>query len=212
MLAKNINILVNFNLAQESASVNEIIDKVNKTLKTTTTDIIANIIESIQINVPDYHLGTRWNELNNKMVPWHCPQCNERSQFVRRGKIRSSNDTIEFYLYRVTCKSCNATFCPFGQMLGLEPRMRITKEFDEKILKLDSKTSYENTSKCINMMLDEKVSSTTIRNKVNTIAKKIKISPLKDIYNTILLDGTKVNASAASRGIDIHLALAPTER
>ena len=136
------------------------------------------------------------------------------SQFVRCGKrnrkIRSSSGIIEFFLYRVTCKSCNATFCPFGEMLGLEPRIRITKEFDEKILKLASKTSYEKTSKCINMMLDERINTTIIRNKVNTIAKKIAVSPLENTYDTILLDITKVNASAAPRGIDVHLALSPT--
>lgn len=214
MLTKNINILVKLNLTQESASVNEIINEVTRSLKSTTTDIIANIIESIQINILNCYLGTRWNEFKNKIVPWHCPHCTERSQFVRRGKrsrkIRSSSGIIEFFLYRVTCKSCNSTFCPFGEMLGLEPRIRITKEFDEKILKLASKTSYEKTSKCINMMLDEKISTTTIRNKINTIAKEIDISPLENTYNTILLDGTKVNASVAPRGIDVHLALAPT--
>ena len=88
--------------------------------------------------------------------------------------------------------------------------MRITKEFDEKILKIASNLSYSNTSNSIEILLDEKISATTVRNKINTISKLIKISPLQDNYESILVDGTKVNASAAPRGIDVHLALAPT--
>lgn len=216
MLNKNIDILVKLNLSHESASVNEIIESVSKSLKSTTTEIISIIIDSIQKNILDTYLGIRWNEHGNKIVPWQCPHCCERSEFVRRGKrarkIRSSTGCIEFFLYRVTCKACNSTFCPFSQMLGIEPRMRITKEFDEKILKLASNVSYEKTSSYINILIDEKVSATTVRSKINTIAKKIDITPLTNKYDTVLLDGTKVNASEAPRGVDIHLALAPTER
>ena len=69
MLNKNINILVKLNLTQESASVNEIINQVTCSLKSMTTGIIANMIESIQTNILDCYLGTRWNEFENKMVP-----------------------------------------------------------------------------------------------------------------------------------------------
>ena len=211
---KNIDILIKLNLSQENASVNEIIKSITKTLKSTTAEIIGNIINKIQENILDSNLGTKWNEFENKMVPWQCPHCLEQCEFVRRGKrrrkIHSSSGIIEFYLYRVTCKACNSTFCPFGQILGIEPRIRITKEFDEKILMLASNTSYNKTSKTIDLLLNEKISSTTVRNKVNTIAESIKISPSQDTYETILLDGTKVNANASERGIDIHLALAPT--
>ena len=214
MLNKNIDILVNLNLSQEKVSVNEIIDTVTKTLKTTTTEIIGTIIDSIQENILDNHLGSKWNELKNKMVPWECPNCFEKCEFVRRGKrkrkIRSSSGVIGFYLYRVTCKACNSTFCPFGQFLGIKPRMRITNEFDEKILKIASNLSYSNTSDSIELLLNEKISATTVRNKINSIAESIKISPTQCNYETILVDGTKVNASGAPRGIDVHLALAPT--
>lgn len=214
MLNKNINILIKLNLSEDIASVNEIIESVNNTLKSTSTEIIGCIINNIQENMLDSYLGTKWNEFNNKMVPWECPDCRERCEFVRRGKrlrkIRSSSGPIEFYLYRVTCKACNSTFCPFTQMLGIQPRIRITKEFDEKILKLASENSYAKTSKTMNLLLNEKISATTVRNKVNTIAESIKISSIQDKYENILVDGTKVNATSAPRGIDIHLALAPT--
>lgn len=213
MLNKNVNILIKLNLSQEKVSVNEIVETVTKTLKSTTTEIIASIIDSIQENILDANLGTKWNEFSNKIALWQCPNCTERCEFVRRGKrkreIRCSNGLIEFHLYRVTCKACGSTFCPFTQILDIEPRIRITKEFDEKILKLASNTSYEKTSKTIDLLLDENISATTVRNKVNTIAQEIDISPLQDNYDTILVDGTKVNASEAPRGIDIHLALAP---
>ena len=62
MLNKNIDILVNLHLSQEKVSVNEIIDTVTKNLKTTTTEIIGIIINSIQENILDNHLGSKWNE------------------------------------------------------------------------------------------------------------------------------------------------------
>ena len=129
--------------------------------------------------------------------------------YKRRRKIHSSSGVIEFYLYRVTCKACNSTFCPFTQILGIEPRVRITKEFDEKILKLASQNSYAISAKTIDLLLNEKVSATTVRNKVNTIAALLDISATQEKYENILIDGTKVNASNNERGIDIHLALAP---
>lgn len=44
MLTKNINILVELNLAHESASVNEIIQEVTRSLKSTTTYIIDKLM------------------------------------------------------------------------------------------------------------------------------------------------------------------------
>ena len=213
MLDKNINILMDLNLTQENISVNEIIESVTNSLKAATTYIIGNIINSIQQNILDNYLGTRWNEFANKMVPWECPHCAEKCEFVRRGKrtrkIHSSSGVIEFYLYRVTCKACNSTFSPFSQMLGIEPRVRITKEFDEKILKLASQNSYATSAKTIDLLLNEKISATTVRNKVNNIASLLDISAIQEKYEDILIDGTKVNASSNEREIDIHLALAP---
>ena len=85
---KNIDILIKLNLSQENASVNEIIKSVTKTLKSTTAEIIGNIINKIQENTLDSNLGTKWNEFENKMVPWQCPHCLEQCEFVRRGKRR----------------------------------------------------------------------------------------------------------------------------
>lgn len=48
---KNIDILIKLNLSQENASVNEIIKSVTKTLKSTTAEIIGNIINRIQENI-----------------------------------------------------------------------------------------------------------------------------------------------------------------
>ena len=77
MLNKNINILMDLNLTQENISVNEIIESVTNSLKAATTDIIGNIINSIQQNILDNYLGTRGNEFANKMVPWECSHCAE---------------------------------------------------------------------------------------------------------------------------------------
>ena len=126
MLNKNYEILCKLNLTQNNITVNDVIKAVSYQLKNVATKIIGETINDIQNAILDKFLGTRWNEFDNKIVPWICPHCNERSSFVRRGhrsrKLKTSEGTIEFNLYQVTCKSCKKTFSPFSQLLGLKER------------------------------------------------------------------------------------------
>lgn len=213
MLNKNYEILCKLNLTHNNITVNDVIRAVNNELKNTAIQIIGKTINDIQHGILDRFLGFKWNEFDNKIVPWICPHCNERSSFVRRGtrprKLKTSEGIIKFSLYQVTCKSCRKTFSPFPQILGLKPRTRISTEFEEKIVKLALDNSYEKTSKYIEEFTNTTISHTASRNITLRVSDSISIDNEIHEFDSILIDGTKVKSGSKDRGSEIHLALAP---
>lgn len=216
MLNKNYKILCKLNLTQKNITVNDVIRAVNQELNNVAVELIGRTINDIQDSILDRFLGRRWNEVDNKIVPWICPHCNERSSFVRRGsrprKLKTSEGIIEFKLYQVTCKSCKKTFSPFPQMLGLKPRTRISTEFEEKIVKLALENSYDKTSKYIEEFTESTISHTASRNIVLKVSDNISINHEMSNFNSILIDGTKVKSGSKERGTEVHLALAPIKK
>jgi hypothetical protein len=216
MLNKKYEILCKLNLTQNNITVNDIIRAVNYELKNTAVKIIGKTIDDIQDSLLERFLGIRWNELDNKIVPWICPHCHERSSFVRRGrrsrKLKTSEGVINFSLYQVTCKSCKKTFSPFPQLLGLKPRARLSTEFEEKIVKLALDNSYDKTSKYIEEFTGSTISHTASRNIVLRVSDSISINHEINKFDSILIDGTKVKSGHKQRGSEIHLALAPIKR
>lgn len=216
MLNKNYEILCKLNLSQNNITVNDIIRAVNHELKNAAVEIIGRTIDDIQDCLLNRFLGTRWNEFENKIVPWICPHCYERSSFVRRGrrsrKLKTSEGIINFSLYQVTCKSCSKTFSPFPQLLGLKARTRISTEFEEKIVKLALDNSYDKTSKYIEEFTETTISHTASRNIALRVSDSISINHEINEFDSILIDGTKVKSGFKERGSEIHLALAPVKR
>lgn len=216
MLKKNYNILLSLNLSHKNITVNDVINEVNNTLKNTATQLVGTVINDIQEEILTHYLGAKWNELTNKNVPWCCPHCLENSHFVRRGrrerKLKTSSGTINFYLYQTTCLDCKKTFSPFPQLLGLKPRIRISTEFEEKLIKLAFNNSYNKICDYSLLLNGVSLSATTARNIVNRTAEKMHIQLLSTQYETILLDGTKVKSRGKERGTDLHLALSPIKK
>ena len=85
MLNKNYKILCNINLTHENITVNDIIQQIQTSLKNTPSQSIGCILNDVQKSILDKYMGKKWNEFKNKLVPWICPHCLERSSFVRRG-------------------------------------------------------------------------------------------------------------------------------
>lgn len=216
MLNKNYEILCKLNLTHNNITVNDVIRAVNNELKNVAVEIIGKTINDIQDSILDNFLGFRWNEFDNKIVPWICPHCNERSSFVRRGtrprKLKTSEGIIEFSLYQVTCKSCRKTFSPFPQILGLKPRTRISTEFEEKIVKLALNNSYSKTSEYIETLTHSTISHTASRNISLRVSDGISLMHEKNKFDSILIDGTKVKSGSKERGSEIRLALAPIKK
>ena len=216
MLNKNYEILCKLNLTQSNITVNDVIKAVSHQLKNVATKIISQTINDIQDAILDKFLGTRWNEFDNKIVPWICPHCNERSSFVRRGhrsrKLKTSEGIIEFNLYQVTCKSCKKTFSPFPQLLGLKARARISTEFEEKIVELALNNSYSKTSEYINSFTKSTISHTASRDITLRVSDNINLNQESTEFDTILIDGTKVKSGLKERGSEIHLAISPVKK
>ena len=216
MLKKNYEILCKLNLSHNNITVNDIIRAVNDELRNAAVQIIGKTINDVQNAILNKFLGTKWNEFDNKIVPWICPHCAERSSFVRRGtrprKLKTSEGTINFNLHQVTCKSCSKTFSPFPQLLGLKPRVRISVEFEEKIVKLALENSYDKTSNYINEFTGSTISHTACRNIMLRVSDSISIEHEETEFDTILIDGTKVKSGFKERGSDIHLAIAPIKK
>ena len=216
MLNKNYEILCKLNLTQSNITVNDVIKVVSHQLKNVATKIISQTINDIQDAILDKFLGTRWNEFDNKIVPWICPHCNERSSFVRRGhrsrKLKTSEGIIEFNLYQVTCKSCRKTFSPFPQLLGLKARARISTEFEEKIVELALNNSYSKTSEYINSFTKSTISHTASRDITLRVSDNINLNQESTEFDTILIDGTKVKSGLKERGSEIHLAISPVKK
>ena len=213
MLNKNYEILCKLNLTQNNITVNDVIRAVSYQLKNVATKIIGETINDIQNSILDKFLGARWNEFDNKIVPWICPHCDERSSFVRRGhrprKLKTSEGIIEFNLYQVICKSCKKTFSPFPQLLGLKARARISTEFEEKIVELALNNSYSKTSEYINSFTNSTISHTASREITLRVSDNITLEQESTEFDTILIDGTKVKSGLKERGSEIHLAISP---
>ena len=213
MLNKNYEILCKLNLTQNNITFNDVIKAASHQLKNVATKIISETINDIQDAILDKFLGTRWNEFDNKIVPWICPHCNERSSFVRRGhrsrKLKTSEGIIEFNLYQVTCKSCRKTFSPFPQLLGLKARARISTEFEEKIVELALNNSYSKTSEYINSFTKSTISHTASRDITLRVSDNITLQQEGNKFDTIFIDGTKVKSGLKERGSEIHLAISP---
>ena len=213
MLNKNYEILCKLNLTQNNITVNDVIKAVSHQLKNIATKIIGETINDIQNAILDKFLGSRWNEFDNKIVPWICPHCNERSSFVRRGhrsrKLKTSEGIIEFKLYQVTCKCCKKTFSPFPQLLGLKARARISTEFEEKIVELALNNSYSKTYEYINSFTNSTISHTASRDITLRVSDNITLEQESTEFDTILIDGTKVKSGLKEIGSEIHLAISP---
>lgn len=216
MLTKKYNIFCKTNLSQNNITVNDIIRSISNKLEELVLNFSEKIIEEIQENFLNEFLGNKWDNSEQKVVPWICPHCHERSSFTRRGsrkrKLKTSNGIIEFKLLQVTCKSCNKTFSPFSKLLGLKPKSRISTELEEKIVTLALNNSYDKTSKYINSLTNTTISHTSVRKIVLKASDSMNIDSDVNEFDTILIDGTKIKSGYKDRGSEIHLALAPFKK
>jgi len=216
MLTKKHTIFCKINLSQNNITVNDVIRSVNHKFKDLTLNLSSEIIEEIQESLLNEFLGSKWNNIEGNFAPWVCPHCHERSSFNRRGsrkrKLKTSNGTIEFKLLQVTCKSCNKTFSPFSKLLGLNPRVRISTELEEKIVTLALNNSYNKTSEYIKRLTNTTISHTSVRKIILRVSDSINIDSDINKFDTILIDGTKIKSGVKERGSEIHLALAPIKK
>ena len=97
-------------------------------------------------------------------------------------------------------------------MLGLKSRVRISAEFEEKIVKLALDNSYDKASNYIDEFTVSTISHTAWRNIMLRVSNSIYIEHEETEFDTILKKIKKIKSGFKERGSDIHLSIAPIKK
>lgn len=122
---------------------------------------------------------------------------------VRRGsrqrKVRTSGGLVVFRLLQFTCKECGATWSPYPELLGLEPRCRVSEELLKQLCEGVVQLSYAKTTQLAKHWLGSTVSSRTLHRAVQERAGRISFTEAPGL-ETIVADGSMVKAGEKKRG------------
>jgi len=174
-------------------------------------------LETIQAQLLDQVLGPKWANAPQQEAPWACPECGSRQGFKRRGSYprvlrKSSLGRVEFNLCQVTCCSCEHTFSPFPDLLGLEPYQVSTTEFQAKAVDVACQTSYARAVEHIRNLAHVQISATAVHRWVQGQGTEVTLDEMQADQHTVLLDSTKVCAGDKERGCSLNLALSVRKR
>lgn len=135
-----------------------------------------------------------------------CPRCgvvHSGGGVVRRGsrqrKVRTSGGLVVFRLLQFTCKECGATWSPYPELLGLEPRCRVSEELLRQLCEGVVELSYAKTTELGKQWLGSTVSSRTLQRAVQGRAARIRFTEAPGL-ETIVADGSMVRAGGKKRG------------
>lgn len=124
---------------------------------------------------------------------------------VRKRGVCTSLGRIAFDLRQVTCPDCRRTWCPFLQLLGIEPRQRVLDELLKRLVDWVSELSYEKTTRVAGEWLGATVSPRTLHRAVQRKGEAVVFTETPPV-RTLVADGTKVPAGERLRGEDLSVA------
>jgi hypothetical protein len=128
---------------------------------------------------------------------------------LRRGNrarlLRVSVGVLRFRLLQVTCSGCRRTWSPFGEILGLRPRQRVSEELERKLVEAVTNQSYEKTCRLAESWLGSAISPRTLHRCVQMRGSQVVFTPAAGC-RVVLADGTKVPAARSRFGIDVRIA------
>jgi hypothetical protein len=134
---------------------------------------------------------------------------------VRRGsrqrKIRTTSGVIEFRLVQLTCRDCGATWSPYPNLLGLEPRCRVSEELLRQLFESVVQVSYAKTAHLAKNWLGSTVSSRTLHRAVQRRAAQVRFTEGEGLH-TIVADGSMVKAGPKKRGEEYCVSFQIQER
>lgn len=135
-----------------------------------------------------------------------CPRCgvvHRGSSVVRRGsrprKVRTSSGLVSFRLVQLTCRDCGATWSPYPELLGLEPRCRVSEELVRQLFEGVLQLSYAKSCELAQNWLGSSISSRTLHRAVQQKAGEICFTEAPGL-KTIVADGSLVRAGEKKRG------------
>ena len=138
-----------------------------------------------------------------------CPRCGG-VELIRKGwrerLPRSSRGILRIDLLQASCKYCGRTFRPFKEQVGLPFRQRSLDELSEKGIRLGISLSFDKASSLLKHLTGGSLSAGSIRSHIAREAGRICL-PSDAGGRTVLVDATKVRATAKKRGESVHLAI-----
>ncbi len=142
-----------------------------------------------------------------------CPRCGVVHQgpggLLRRGfrprKVRASVGEIRFRLRQVTCRDCRATWSPFVEGLGLEPRQRVLEELERRLVDWVTEIGYEKTTRLGEEWLGASLSPRGLHRAVQRRGAEVELTR-EGRTPVVVADGTKVPAGETHGGEEVRLA------
>jgi hypothetical protein len=129
--------------------------------------------------------------------------CGAEARVVRRGsrprQIRTSSGRVRFALLQLTCLECGATWSPYAELLGLEPRQRVCEELLRKLTDLVTRLSYANTAGLGGQWLGASVTPRTLHRAVQARGPAVEFTEGEG-FEVVVADSTCVPAGSVDRG------------
>lgn len=149
----------------------------------------------------------RW--FMERSQPIRCPRC-DSSHVIGKGwrarVVRTSRGRIELSVRQVRCKSCNRTFRPFNEILGLPTSRRFLDEFIDKAIMLGIRVPFAYSARVLKELTSGTISAEGVRQQIAKRADTLAFCE-ETVGETVLVDSTKVKAGNKQRGCPVHLAV-----
>lgn len=129
----------------------------------------------------------------------------------RRRQIRTSSGQVSFRLIQLTCLECGATWSPYPELLGLEPRQRVCEELVRKLTDLVTRLSYANTTDLGTQWLGASMAPRTLHRAVQERGTKVEFTEA-EAFEVLIADTTCVPAGPVDRGETACVALQVCKR
>jgi hypothetical protein len=134
---------------------------------------------------------------------------------VRRGsrgrKIRTSSGLVRFKLLQLTCRDCGGTWSPYPELLGIEPRSRVSEELLKQLFEGVVQMSYAKAVQLAKDWLGSAVSPRTLHRAVQSKAGEVHFTEAANL-ETIVADGSLVKAGPKKRGEEYCVSYQIQER
>ncbi len=135
----------------------------------------------------------------------HCGPATLLRRGSRPRQLKTSSGVLVFALKQLTCRDCQRTWSPFGHLLGLLPRQRVSEELERKLVECATDLPYQKTCSLAAAWLGASVSAKTLHGFVQQRGEQVRFTPAKP-PKAAQADGTKVPAGASERGAEVRFS------
>jgi hypothetical protein len=204
LLSVNTIVHLPVNLELKDCRINSLMEWVFENRQQILQVVVQEVVQQLQ---EDYLQACR-----AAMLEWVCRGCgvvHGSGEFHRRGtrtrRLKTSSGEMEFSLTQVTCSACKKTRVAAEELLGLEPRQRISTELERRLVERVYDTSYARSVETARACIGVTVSTSTLHRCVQATAQKLVLTP-HPTSEVVVADGTKVRAGGRAELEDLRMA------